>query len=312
MKFLSRQAAVSLILYLGLMQTSCDHRELCFDHTHWTDLKVKFDWSAQPDATPKTMVLYLFPIEGEKPLRYEFSDVNGSAIRVPAGGYNAAVFNGCTESIVESGATFDDFVLTTDVENILAPMSRNPLPEPPRFDAVKDEPVKASPDMIWADMMENISVTMSQGQAIKFTPVESTVTYKIILTGVTNLTPSLGISGAISTMSENFSPAMKNHTGRNVTVPIALSMTAPSTIEGSVTLFGHCPTSGQQHIFTLYTSDKHYYNFNVTSQIHDAPDQRRITIIIDGIKLPEQNESGGMFPSVSDWTEDVYLDVDMS
>ncbi|WP_297063165.1 DUF5119 domain-containing protein [uncultured Duncaniella sp.] len=312
MRHLSHSMTVGLALISGILLHSCDHRELCFDHTHWTDLTVNFDWSAQPDATPKTMVLYLFPVDDSKPFRYEFSDINGSDIRVPAGEYNAAVFNGCTETIIESATTFDDFVLTTDVENILSPMSRNPLPEPPRYDAVKDEPVKAAPDIIWADKKEGISVKMTSGQSVRFTPTEATVTYMIKLTGVTNLTPSLGISGAISTMSENFSPAMKKHTGRNVTVPIALTMTAPSTIEGSVTLFGHCPTSEQQHIFTLYTSDKHYYNFNVTSQIHDAPDQRRITIVIDGIKLPGHNEGGGMFPSVSDWTEDVYLDVDMS
>ena len=42
------------------MQVSCEHKDLCYDHSHMTDLRVDFDWSAAPDAEPGTMVVHFF------------------------------------------------------------------------------------------------------------------------------------------------------------------------------------------------------------------------------------------------------------
>ena len=63
---------------------ACEHKELCYDHAHVVPLRVVFDWSYAPDATPASMSFYLFPKDGQgEPLRYELTDREGGIIRVP-------------------------------------------------------------------------------------------------------------------------------------------------------------------------------------------------------------------------------------
>ena len=47
--------------FVILLSTSCEHKDLCYDHSHTTKIQVIFDWKNAPDATPETMRLYLFP-----------------------------------------------------------------------------------------------------------------------------------------------------------------------------------------------------------------------------------------------------------
>ena len=52
-------AAVLAVLSL----TSCEHKDLCYDHYHNTKIQVVFDWKNAPDATPETMRLYSITVE---------------------------------------------------------------------------------------------------------------------------------------------------------------------------------------------------------------------------------------------------------
>ena len=76
-----------------LSTTSCEHKNLCYDHAHTGIVNVVFDWRNAPNAAPKSMSCYLFPTDGGEVLRYEFTDRNGGAIRVPAGRYDALCLN---------------------------------------------------------------------------------------------------------------------------------------------------------------------------------------------------------------------------
>ena len=60
-----------LLLCFAAAMAACDHRELCYDHSHWVDLTVDFDWSEAPDARPSTMVVILFPADGSEGRRSE-------------------------------------------------------------------------------------------------------------------------------------------------------------------------------------------------------------------------------------------------
>ena len=75
MKRLSNVIVRMLLVAVLLSSAACEHRDLCYDHSHWTELKVEFDWSEAPDATPRTMVVYLFPRDGGLPRRYELTNV---------------------------------------------------------------------------------------------------------------------------------------------------------------------------------------------------------------------------------------------
>ena len=173
MKSLSHLIVGMLMAATIFLSAACEHRDLCYDHSHWTDLKVEFDWSEAPDATPRTMVVYLFPRDGGLPQRYEITDVkNETKVRVPSGEFDAVTFNGDTETLKEQGTTYANFVVTTANESLLAPMERNitNVP-PPRPDGTENDPVKQTPDKVWSGSVENISIVpLETPQPLRFTP----------------------------------------------------------------------------------------------------------------------------------------------
>lgn len=305
-----RLAVCCVIAQLSVM--SCNHRELCYDHSHWVDLKVEFDWSLEPDASPRTMVMYLFPHEGGDPYRYEITDINGSIVRVPSGDYDAVAFNGETESLVETGTAFGDFMITTDEESLLAPINRSDS-KAPRPEEAEDEPVKKAPETMWSASLSGVTVhSATTDQTICFTPQESTVIYDVVFQNVENVNGDLAVSAAISGVAEGFCPSVAMPAGASVTVPFAVGITGSTSLGGSVTLFGHCTDTGdsRKHILTVYTANHFYYNFDVTGQIHNAPDPYHITIVIDGLRLPDPDDTG-MHPEVSEWTDVVNENIDM-
>lgn len=57
----------AFLLMMAELLSSCEHKDLCYDHPHRQNVEVMFDWSADPDANPATMSLYLYPEEGGDP-----------------------------------------------------------------------------------------------------------------------------------------------------------------------------------------------------------------------------------------------------
>lgn len=64
--FLLLQAAIVFTALLFL--SSCEHKDLQYDHSRTAELQVVFNWNKAPEAAPETMRLYLFPLNGEDPI----------------------------------------------------------------------------------------------------------------------------------------------------------------------------------------------------------------------------------------------------
>lgn len=64
MKRIFYTAAVAVLLAM----TACEHKELCYEHPHTTDVDVLFDWNYAPDAERNNEVegmrLWFYPIDG--------------------------------------------------------------------------------------------------------------------------------------------------------------------------------------------------------------------------------------------------------
>ena len=88
-----------IYLFAALAVASCEHKDLCYDHSHTIDVEVVFDWRNASEAAPESMSLYLFPTNGGEALRYEFTDCGGGTIRVPVGNYGALCLNSDTENV---------------------------------------------------------------------------------------------------------------------------------------------------------------------------------------------------------------------
>ena len=68
------------------------------------------------------------------------------------------------------------------------------------------------------------------------------------------------------------------------------------------------------HKLVLYVwlkdGSKYYYTFDVTDQVDEAPEKRRVHIVIDGLTLPEPITGGDMEVAVDDWmvvNEDITM-----
>lgn len=49
-----------LLFLAGTVLSSCEHKDLCYDHPHGVDMNLVFDWRNAPDADPERMMAYFF------------------------------------------------------------------------------------------------------------------------------------------------------------------------------------------------------------------------------------------------------------
>lgn len=311
-----------LYITMTLLLTGCEHKELCHDHPHTTQLQVVFDWAKAPDASPKSMSLYLFPQDGGKALRYEFAGHKGGKIRVPAGHYDALCLNSDTEGIYYRNADKrTTFEVTTRTTTLLSRLSSLGVPSQnaPRAEGTKNERVALEPDRVWSDHTENIQLKKAtDGQSLTLYPEISIHTCTIEIRNAENLKYVSGVSASISTMAGGMLPGIGPNalSEERVTIPFGVAMSADkTTITGGIQSFGHCPTTQNSHKLVIYAvladGSKWYYTYDVTEQFHTAPDPQHVHILLEKLPIPKPIVDGGGFdPSVDEW-EDIEVDIEM-
>lgn len=86
-----------LLTLFAVLLAGCEHKDFCCRCLQADDVEVVFDWSRSPYAAPASMKVYFFPEGGGEALVYEFADIHGGSIRLPAGNYRAVCVNSDTE-----------------------------------------------------------------------------------------------------------------------------------------------------------------------------------------------------------------------
>lgn len=303
-----------------LSTTSCEHKNLCYDHAHTGIVNVVFDWRNAPNAAPKSMSCYLFPTDGGEVLRYEFTDRNGGAIRVPAGRYDALCLNSDTENIsYRNTETKNGFEVTTRTTALLSDLAALGVRSSgaPRAAGTESERVVLSPDMLWSDHAEGIELkATSATQTVTLYPEVSVSRYTVEIHNAENLKYVSGISGSISSLAGGLLAGKAETTEECVTIPFDATFSPEQhLITGQLFAFGHCPSVRNRHRLTVYAvladQSRWYYTYDVTDQIHSAPNQRDVHIVLDGLPLPKPIVNGGGFqPTVEEWQE-VPIDIEM-
>ena len=308
------------LLLVVLAVSACRHKELCFDHAHTADVNVIFDWKYAPSARPESMALYLFPKGGGEQLRYDFTNRNGGTVRVPAGEYEAVCINSDTKDISyvnrNDRRSFEVSTRSTALLSSLSPLGVSSKGAPR---ANNEERIAQSPDMLWTDMVEGIEIVLSAGkrQTIVLYPKVSVSNISVEIRNAQNLKYVNGVSCSISGLAGGLFPGLgcNSLTKELVTIPFESVMSVEnSTVTGATRTFGHCPLDVNKHILTVYAvlanNSKWYYAYDVTEQVHKAPDQRNIHIVIDGLPLPKPITNGGGFkPEVNEWQ---VVEIDIS
>ena len=314
----TRPLHLALFLLSLLSLAGCSQRDLCYDHSHVSPVAIEFDWSQATDADPRTMVVWFFPVESGESYRFELSGAGtqgrslfDSRIMVRPGTYRVLCHNGSTDNNSEEGRTFDGYRLVTYADAVLSPMNRSegaPLPG-----NAGEQPVKARSSTLYAHTLDQ-AVTIEPGatveKRIRFTPVEMTSVYDVIITGVENLRADTEASAVITGMAEAWHPGSSRPGGTEVVIPFPLEHCGTSCLRGSVVVFGDNAPHDVRHYLRVYTSYKYYYDFDVTEAIHNSGDSRHIEIHLNGIKLPVSDE-GGMSPGVDGWEDAEEIDLQM-
>lgn len=87
-----------------LIFSSCEHKELCYDHPHMATVWVEFDWMDDPDANPEGMCVYFYPMDGKGSMRrFDFKGMMGGHIELAMGKYRVLCYNNDTEAVLFGG-----------------------------------------------------------------------------------------------------------------------------------------------------------------------------------------------------------------
>ena len=306
---------LSLAAVLAL--ASCDHKELCYDHLHsLLHLQVVFDWSHARTASPASMSLYLFPADGGESIRNEFTNPAGGEIRTTEGCYDALCLNSDAEGIrYRNTEKWETFEITTETTTMLPEFSSLGFrsDEAPRALGAENERVAAPPRMVWSDRRTGVDVSAAEHR-LTLSPSSAVGRCTVEIRHAENLAQVQELSASLSGMAGGFLVGTGTASSERVTIPFELEKSDETTLTGVVQTFGHCPSEQTAHMLIVYAiladGRKWYYTYDVTEQIHSAPDQQDIRILLDGLPLPEAASSGGFRPTVESW-QDVYIDIEM-
>lgn len=322
--------------------TSCHHKELCLHHPHTISLRVEFDWRDAPDATAKGMCVSFYSLETGGRYRFDFNNTIGGEIQLRVGKYRAICHNNDTEAMLFYNADdFEAYGTYTRQSNVLEPIYGNTANYAPKSEGTEDERAVLTPDMMWGCCVFDIEVTDSgveyicvpysqyvsrtapriamQDHTIILYPHELTCIYTYEVRNVKNLKYMSQMCGTLSGMSGMLTFFNEKLDDECITLPFELFSDKVSTVTGRFYTFGHHEENEEPHKMTFYVvmddGTKYCYkdteSLDVTTQIHEAPNKRRVHIIIDGLDLPQPIENGhGFRPVIDDWiveNHDVYL-----
>lgn len=329
--------ATLCLMTLGVLSSSCEHKDLCYQYPHMKTIRVAFDWRDASDASPKGMCVCFYPIEGGGYQRFDFKGTTGGEVELRTGVYHVICYNNDTESVLfHDTEKFNYHGGYTRDGNILEPIYGNGANYAPRARGAEDERVVITPDMMWGCTAMKVEITdagiryicipfsdknnwtdkpaMNTEQVITLYPHELICTYTYEVRNVRNLKHATHMCGSLSGMAPSMLFGDETLGTECVTIPFEAVSDGVSTITGKFYTFGHHKDNPSPHRMTFYVimddGSKYVYgmdageHFDVTSQVHTAPDPKHVHLIIDGLNLPQPIENGhGFNMSVNNWAE---------
>ena len=321
-----------------LALVGCHHKDLCVHHLHTVKVKVEYNWQNAPQANPTGMTLYFYPVDGGSPQRFDFIGKEGGYINLVKGKYNVITYNNDTEAILYNKINeFDNHYAYTRAGSILEPVYASAA-APPKADA-DEERVVITPDMLWGCTATEVLVTDSgieyicipvkdkdnhkyvenKEHIITLYPAEQMCLYSYEIRNIEDIHGAVQMSASLGGMSGGLTFATEELNRECVTLPFEGKIIPDSCkVTGEFFTFGHHPQNTKEHRMLLYVwmKDGKAYcigkddkKFDVTEQVHNAQNPRRVHIIIDSLKLPYSEPVGGSFvPEIDDW-EVEYNDI---
>lgn len=334
---------ISYSLLLTLLLSSCNHKELCMHHEHLITIRVQYDWQYAPYATAQGMTVYFYREEDNSPIIYNFHNIEGGYVSLPSGRYRILSYNNDTEyTLFDRNNYFEDHLAYTRYGHVLEPVTGPQTPEP-----VGDEDVVLCPDELWTCSAVEVDITedgvsyiclpweegMAEfGQMVETTeqlivlyPHDILCHYSYEVRNVDGLDRVEQLCGALTGMSPAVMLSDEALHKTPVTIPFeGKPDLETSRITGEFLTFGHHESNEKEHRLLLYLwmkDGKKYLvgregdAFNVTRQVDEAPNRRRVHLIIDRLKIPDNEapntgDDAGQSASADEWYE-TRIDIDI-
>lgn len=317
-KLFSSFAAIAMILGLN----SCEHKELCYTHPHFSTIRVTFDWeNISEKERPEGMRVMFFPQKGTGDCWiFDFPGGEGRTIELPQNYYRVISYNYDTEGIIwQNENSYLNF--RAETEDVEAPDgSRATL----------------TPSLLIGDyktMINLADIPEDEERVVSLTPKKMVCHYTYEIHGVnspemiTSIQASLsGMSGALIMAGDRLPDGLSESLLFD-----GIISKSEGVITGEFFTFGHTTLPEEANIFKLYLkyrSGKSYIiSNNATKQVYAVPvtghiGDVHITIYLEN-KLPPEpdiddgggdNEGGNTTPDsgfdvgADDWS-DVNTDI---
>ena len=299
------------------MLCSCeaDLRDLCYDHSHATNLNVAFDWQMAPEMQPSGMTVLFYKVEqvtGE-PERYDFAGHEGGSARLVNDSYRAVAYNYDTEAIryrgMENPALLEAYTRVSSVEEGTQMASFTRGVTMPRAAGTEQEPVILEPDPLCGVGSEAFTLKGDDSQRLVMMPEMRTKEVKITIHNVPNLQYTSQIGAALSGLA----PSVYMVSGE-----LGESL-ATETFTGSIVNQTTIVIELNTHKLTIYAvlsdNSKWYHTVDVTDQMHDwsqnPEDAEEINIRLDELPIPKPIVNGSGFQPTIDGWQGIEIDVGM-
>ena len=315
----------SSLLPLSLF-VSCEYKELCYNHNHYGDVNIRFNWEKLPDTRVggMTVLFYNLDAPSAEPIRYDLAGMDGGLVRLLPGSYRAVAYNYDTEAILYRGMdsylSLEAYTRLSSIEEGTQ-MSRSGMP---RAQSAEDEQVILEPDPLYAAASEPFTIEANGQCDVVLTPESRVHELTITIINVPNLQYSSQFGGAISGLSPSVSVASGQLGDGHVTEAFTAAVVGETTLEMHVRIFGYCPHAGEgelwPHILTVYAiladGTKWYYSIDVSELMHRQgtdPDDPTAepSITIDGLPVPKPIVNGSGFQPTIDGWQGIEIEVKM-
>ncbi len=324
-----------LLALVGLLLASCEHKELCYTHPHEVRIRVDFDWIDAPDANPEGMCVFFYSMTDGSSRRFDFSGLHGGYISILPGKYRVMCYNNDTETVLFHNTDDYDrhgvYTRQGEIDEVFSGnASRNGTP---RAEGTEKEKLIVCPEMMWGCTAINVVVDEAgieyicepetpgynkpatvDEYVIMLYPHELVCTYTYEIRNVKNLSHMSQFAATLSGMAGQMNFDKEYLTSTPSTLMFDGNRYDDTTITGKFYTFGHSLESEALHRMTIFVildngegkvfglDSKTNERFNVTEQVHNAPNRRRVHLIIDGLDIPQPISNGsGFSPTIDDW-----------
>lgn len=309
-------------LALAMIAGGCNHKELGDDNEPKVKVRVVYDWHEAPDANPAGMAAFFYNTETGESQRFDFKGLSGGVVELKPGNWHVTTYNNDTEALMLTG--HEAFHTHTGFTREGSPLEGALGNSAPSTGVnATDERVVITPDRMWGHSREDVPLLVDPrtGEAtVELRPHLLTCHYSYEIRNVSNLHHVAKMGATMSGLAGTLNFATEALGRESVTHPLVADAKDATTIYGECHTFGHHEQNPDPHFVTLYlwmddgrklaygtTRANHW---NVTDQVHNAPDRHRVHVVIDGLDIPVEVPVGSFTPGTDDWgTEDREIGI---